>query len=128
LDYLDTIQLPGNALSVVTDIPSETGETHILVSIDNIHLPGSVTERLILGGHNVLVTGYEKRKNEDAKVESVLSFTIKDGSLVASQLPLVETIVRSQVEVGGGNTEGRLGGLLYTLENLRKRDGESAEE
>lgn len=106
----------------------ETGEEHIVVSIDNIYAPGSVTERVVLGGHHVLVTGYEVRKEEESKVEGVLSFAFRGGSLIPSKLPGLEAMLQNSSKVDGGNMRNRLAGLLYTLENLRKRDGESAEE
>ncbi|KAG4432211.1 hypothetical protein IFR05_012310 [Cadophora sp. M221] len=104
LEHNQTLSLPGNALAI-TVLPSK-----LIVSIDTIHSPGSTNEL---------------RSNTADRFNCLNSFEFQDGMLVGGGVVFTEGEVESDGEVGA---VGRLGNLLYGLENLRKREGDGGEE
>lgn len=88
--------------------------TSLVVSIDTIHTPGSTTER---------------RESTSAVVRP---FQVFDWQKSAGQLVengSFEFAAGGEGEQGINVSEGgSLGNLLYTLEGLRKREGEDKEE
>lgn len=106
LQHAQTLRLPGNALSVTTGIASPDGSpTRVLISVDSTHKPGSTTEL---------------SDSAEGSISPLQAFVFEDGKLAQDSFAL---------SVVGGNdvSEGAVGGLrnlLYSLENLRKRDGE----
>jgi tRNA (guanine-N(7)-)-methyltransferase subunit TRM82 len=107
IQHTQTITLPGNVLSVVL---VEGHEERILVSIDTIHKPCSTCER---------------REENDAP-DSIFLLTSHGEKFV-----LCETVVKAP-EIMDVDFEkaavGRLGNLLYSLENLRKREGDGTDD
>lgn len=104
---METISLRGNALSVVVDNKSTgTCVSHVLVSIDNIHKPGSIQE---------------PRDDKGGLPPRLQKFAVTDHGLVES--PLVFGPLQDEVTVVGIEMDDCLTNLLYNLENLRKRDG-----
>ncbi|KAL2064822.1 hypothetical protein VTL71DRAFT_3962 [Oculimacula yallundae] len=103
LEYMQTLQLSGNALSLVT---SPFG---ILVSIDTVHTPGSTSE---------------VRTESIETIQALESYVFQEGKLVSGGVTFVSAAGLGEVEAGA---VGRLGNLLYGLENLRKREGDGDE-
>lgn len=100
LEYIQTIRLPGNALAVEVNI--STAESSLVVSVDNIHKPGSTTER---------------RGDTDDTVKSLHSYRFQGRELAAAS---TFAVAPEDEELGSA----RLSNLLYSLENLRKREGD----
>lgn len=106
LEHAQSVPLTGNALSVVSGIPvSDGAPRQLFVSVDGIHKAGSTTEV----------------RDVSEEADNIEIFFIKDGVLSKhSSMKAVE---------GRDVTDGTLNGLrnlLYSLENLRKRDGEES--
>ncbi|TVY39124.1 tRNA (guanine-N(7)-)-methyltransferase non-catalytic subunit [Lachnellula occidentalis] len=106
LQHAQTLQLSGNALSVATGIAASDGTPkRVLISIDSTHKAGSTTEL---------------RDSTEELTSPFQAFILQDGNLAQDSFAL------SVVE-GNHVSEGAVVGLrnlLYSLENLRKRDGE----
>jgi tRNA (guanine-N(7)-)-methyltransferase subunit TRM82 len=96
------LRLSGNALSLVTE--ASTPEK-VLVSVDNIHKPGSITEL---------------RDSTEDSISPFQTFGFQQGGLVQDSFR-VATVEEGEVPEGAASG---LRNLLYSLENLRKRDGE----
>ena len=97
------------------DIPAQEkemgGHNRILVSIDTIHKPGSTTA---------------KRGDAVGKPNPLQSYQFREKELVhdvAFQVALAD-----QTEEASGGVIGRVTNLLYSLENLRKREGDAQED
>lgn len=93
------------------DLVSTTAEssdtvTGLIVSVDNIHKPGSTSKQ---------------REAEAVATSPLQSYTFKEGKLTEGGVTL-SSVAKSEE----GAVE-RLGNLLYNLENLRKRDGDADE-
>lgn len=101
-----TLGLGGNVLAVVAGIEAPDGTpSRILVSVDGIHKAGSTTEL---------------RNNVEKPISPFQAFSFANGVLNRDSFS-IDASKESEV------TEGVMGGLrnlLYSLENLRKRDGE----
>ncbi|KAF8863476.1 hypothetical protein BDZ45DRAFT_738447 [Acephala macrosclerotiorum] len=109
------VELPGNPLAVITDIPllSEGSTGDIIVSIDTIHQPGSIT----------------KLRSETSEAEKrLMIFHHWDVGLVPSDAAYKGPAEEDENLVQSGEKIGRLSNLLYSLENLRKRDGDGQDE
>lgn len=109
LKLTQVLALTGNPLSLVPEIqkPDSTSD-RVIVSVDNIHKPGSTTEL--------------RDSNEEA-VSPFQAFVYEDP---ANEILRPDSFTIVAVE-GESMTESVVGGLknlLYSLENLRKRDGE----
>jgi tRNA (guanine-N(7)-)-methyltransferase subunit TRM82 len=100
LVHIQTLALDGNALDIATD--SLSG--NLIVSIDTIHTPGSTTEL---------------RNNENA-VQALQTFQFKESAWGTSNL----TFDTPDADATQKEAYGTLSGVLYNLENLRKRGGE----
>ncbi|CZR50589.1 related to tRNA (guanine-N(7)-)-methyltransferase subunit trm82 [Phialocephala subalpina] len=105
------VELPGNPLAVLTDIPllSEGSTGDIVVSIDTVHLPGSTT---------VL------RSEPSGTEKCLMIFHHWDVGLVPSDAAYTEPVEDDDSVLRSGEGIGWLSNLLYNLENLRKRDGD----
>jgi tRNA (guanine-N(7)-)-methyltransferase subunit TRM82 len=117
LEYIQTLKLAGNALSVVVDLlprkPQSDTSNRLLVSIDSIHKPGSTTE---------------KREDADGNLNPLQSYQFQEGKLILDGTFQLATADPDEGEASGSVASGRLTNLLYSLENLRKREGEAQEE
>ncbi|KAE9381762.1 tRNA methyltransferas-like protein [Stipitochalara longipes BDJ] len=117
LEYIQTMKLSGNALAVVVDTSISNDQSdsskRLLVSIDTIHTPGSTTK---------------ERENAGTSLNPLQSYKFKDGRLVQDESFQLGIAGRDDGEVSGSGASGRLTNLLYSLENLRKREGEGQEE
>jgi tRNA (guanine-N(7)-)-methyltransferase subunit TRM82 len=103
LKHIQTLRVPGNALAVATC--KSASESNVVVSVDCIHKPGSTTER---------------RQGIEEAAEPLQLYKFQDHELVAA----------STFMLADGDDEYqsvRLTNLLYNLEYLRKRDGETRE-
>ncbi|KAH7417023.1 guanine-N(7)--methyltransferase subunit trm82 [Cadophora sp. MPI-SDFR-AT-0126] len=106
LTHLQTLPLQGNALAV----SPITATSKFIVSIDTIHKPGSTSE---------------VRTDDLEDLKSLQTFEFQDDILVESALAFERSEGGEEEQVGDS---GRLGNLLYGLENLRKREGDGGEE
>ncbi|PVH88513.1 hypothetical protein DL98DRAFT_648623 [Cadophora sp. DSE1049] len=106
LKHLQTLHLPGNVLSLATPTSSK-----LIVSIDTIHRPGSTSEL---------------RTDTNDNVKALQTFEFQDGMLVEGGVPFEKG--EGMAGEGESGAVGRLGNLLYGLENLRKREGDGGEE
>ena len=117
LEYIQTLELSGNALSVVVDSSPREDQSNpsnrLLVSIDTIHKPGSTTE---------------EREDTGKDLNPIQSYKFQEGKLVQDDTFQLDTAVLDHAEMSGNGVSGRLTNLLYNLENLRKREGEAQEE
>ncbi|KAF4625905.1 hypothetical protein G7Y89_g12261 [Cudoniella acicularis] len=116
LQYKQTLNLPGNALSVVTNlVASETAVplNKLIVSIDNVFKPGSTSEVRTLG---------------DETATPLLSFHFGNGLWVPETV-FEKSIAKDIENRQAGNVNiVALKNLLYGIENLRKRDNEDRDE
>lgn len=121
LQHAQTILLPGNALSVIL-LPSP--QPSLLVSVDTIHSPGTKSENTEQGRDRK-----ERERRSDADVvDPVLQFDF-DGAKFGGGKAFVKAADMLMVDAGSEKgAVGRLGNLLYGLENLRKREGDGTEE
>jgi len=94
--------LSGNALSVLPEAPAPE---QILISVDDVHKPGSIAEL---------------RESNDEATSPFQTFVFQKGVLVQHSFGLV-TVEDNEVPA---EAVSGLRNLLYSLENLRKRDGE----
>jgi len=128
------IPLQGNALDVTFIQTSQTSKS-IIVSIDNVHKPGSTTE---VRDNNVRVPTHDattwtdtsqdtprlqyfsrttgEQWQEDASLQEKFSAFVNGGSKLSSQ--------KVEDGAGPGSTGDKaLRDILYNVENLRKRPG-----
>ncbi|KAK2626640.1 hypothetical protein QTJ16_003815 [Diplocarpon rosae] len=109
LEHLQTLLLPGNVLCLVgTTVDASDATAGLIVSVDNIHKSGSTSDL---------------RENMTDFSSSLLAYKFQDRSLVEDGPNFSQF-----TDVGDGGAAGRLGNLLYSLENLRKREGQFNEE
>ena len=108
LQHSQTIVLPGNALSSITNVSEST--TKLIVSIDNVHKSGSTTDR---------------REESEELFNSLCSYTFQTHQAITGAS---FDVVEGREDADNGNVLGKLGNLLYTLENLRKRESDVREE
>lgn len=121
LAHAQTITLPGNALSVVL-LPSP--QPSLLVSVDTIHNPGTRSENTEQGRDR---KERERRSDVDI-VDPILRFNF-DGATFGAGGAFAKVAEMVMVDAESENgAVGRLGNLLYGLENLRKREGDGGEE
>jgi tRNA (guanine-N(7)-)-methyltransferase subunit TRM82 len=113
LKYRNTFRLPGNALAVVCDVPTNVESAEpapgIIVSIDTIHKPGSTIER---------------RCSTDDSINPLQCFVSQGCGLAQGQ----RFEPPDQMDVSENSSTGRLTNLLYNLENLRKSSAGTQEE
>ncbi|TVY84995.1 tRNA (guanine-N(7)-)-methyltransferase non-catalytic subunit trm82 [Lachnellula suecica] len=101
-----TLELGGNVLAAVTGIEAPDGTTsRVLVSVDGIHRAGSTTEL---------------RDSTEEPISPFQTFSFANGVLTQDSFAIGAS---EESEVAEG-VMGGLRNLLYSLENLRKRDGE----
>jgi tRNA (guanine-N(7)-)-methyltransferase subunit TRM82 len=106
LKQVQTLKLTGNAHSVVAGIAAPDGTARrVLVSVDNTHRTGSTTEL---------------RDSTEEVTSPFQAFAFEDGILVQDSFA-ISTVEGNDVSE---DAAGGLRNLLYSLENLRKRDGE----
>ena len=112
---MQTLKLPGNALSVVLDIldQEDTASNRLLVSVDTFHKPGSTTQ---------------VREAASKELNPLRSYKFRGGHLVQDDAFEIAVVVQDEAEVSAGGAGGKVTNLLYNLEPLRKRDGEGQEE
>ncbi|PBP24629.1 WD repeat domain-containing protein [Diplocarpon rosae] len=109
LEHLQTLLLPGNVLCLVgTTADASDATAGLIVSVDNIHKSGSTSDL---------------RENTTDFLSSLLAYKFQDRSLVENG-----PIFSQFTDLGDDGAAGRLGNLLYSLENLRKREGQVNEE
>jgi tRNA (guanine-N(7)-)-methyltransferase subunit TRM82 len=116
LNYMQTVKLSGNALAVVINTSPESDQsdsTQLIVSVDTFHKPGSTTEEW---------------KDADKDTYPLQRYKFQVGKLIQEGVFQVPTLVRDEGDASGSDASGRLTNLLYSLENLRKREGEAQEE
>lgn len=111
LQHIQTFELPGNPLAVETFAPLPiTGSSEdVVISIDTVHLPGSTTER---------------RSDASERDRALLGVQLRNMGLVSIEVVFNESTESCTSQLQNGDSKGRLSNLLYSLENLRKRDGE----
>ncbi|KUJ22247.1 uncharacterized protein LY89DRAFT_714084 [Mollisia scopiformis] len=113
LRYIQTFELPGNPLAVVANMsPTQCSSNEVIVSVDMVHQPGSTVERRL----------------GSATEQSLLAIQLCDSGLVSGGVTFREPVEEDKSLSSSDDTTGRLGNLLYNLENLRKRDGEGQDE
>jgi hypothetical protein len=130
--YHQTLDLPGNAL----DVAYVQEEHTIMVSTDNIHIPGSVkksrTDPAPLGGSVVSFQLTYNNTSEGKGAERHLRWRPSDrfASLSASLLSGTLVAPKLASQTNPKATYSELGEFLYGLENLRKSrsDTEVADE
>lgn len=114
---MQTVKLSGNALAVVINplagSDQSDSSTQLIVSVDTFHKPGSTTEEW---------------KDADKNTYPLQRYKFQDGKLIQEGVFQVPTPVRDEGDASGSGASGRLTNLLYSLENLRKREGEAQEE
>lgn len=121
------IPLNGNALDVAL-IMDPTGSVRIVVSIDNVHKPGSTTEKRE-DQVSSLFTYMRESLLTQKKVPKLQCFSLQPEGLWQEDVELakgLETFERS-----GNTANSRVQGadddavrtILYNVENLRKRPG-----
>ena len=108
LEHTQTVELPGNALSVIS-INSDNHRS-IVVSVDCIHKSGSTTEH---------------RDSQGQSINPLHSYAFQSLRLIPTS---TFEVVDDPEKLDNGDAMGRLTNLLYSLENLRKSDGDSREE
>lgn len=108
LEHIKTVELPGNALSSIAYISDNA--TRLVVSVDTIHKSGSTTER---------------RDPHEDSIGPLLSYRFQNQEVIAGAN---FEVVDEEEEVDNDSALGRLGNLVYNLENLRKREGDAREE
>ncbi|EKD17319.1 WD repeat domain-containing protein [Drepanopeziza brunnea f. sp. 'multigermtubi' MB_m1] len=109
LEHLQTLQLLGNALGLIITSGEQSDATAgLVVSIDTIHKAGSTSEH---------------RESKTDLQSSLQSYKFQEGMLVEGGVAFSPA---DDVE-GESGPPDRLGGLLYNLENLRKREGDNEE-
>ena len=117
LEYIQTFELPGNALAVVVDTTTRKEQrdssNRLLVSIDTIHRLGSTME---------------ERDDADTSPHPLQLCKFRDGKLGQDESMELPAAVRDAGDAKSSGAFGRLANLLYSLENLRKREGEGQEE
>ncbi|KAK0118877.1 tRNA (guanine-N(7)-)-methyltransferase non-catalytic subunit trm82 [Cadophora gregata f. sp. sojae] len=104
LEYLQTLALPGNVLAL------SLTSSRLIVSIDTIHKPGSTNE-------------LRTETTENLNVLQTFEFSTQELMLVEGALAFAKIEEDWKLDA-----VGRLGNLLYGLENLRKREGDGGEE
>jgi tRNA (guanine-N(7)-)-methyltransferase subunit TRM82 len=113
---MQTVKLSGNALAVVINAPAESDQsdssTQLIVSVDTFHKPGSTTEE-----------GWDA----DQDPYPLQSYKFQDGKLIQEGAFQIPTLVRDEIDTSGSGASGRFTNFLYSLENLRKREGETQE-
>jgi len=70
----------------------------------------------------------EERDDADTSPGPLQLCKFRDGKLVQDELFELPIAVRDDGEASASSASGRLTNLLYSLENLRKREGEGSEE
>ena len=100
LHHVHTLKLPGNVLNIATVAGG------VVLSIDTIHKPGSMTDRREPGAESI---------------DSLQAFIFQGRELVPSTMKF--DVAKDEVE-----ESGRLTNVLYGLQNLRKRDDGREEE
>jgi tRNA (guanine-N(7)-)-methyltransferase subunit TRM82 len=85
----------------------------LLVSVDNLHKPGSTTEQ---------------RDDTDKELNQLQSYKFQEGMLVRDRAFCLATGGQEGAAEGRSGASGRHTNLLYNLENLRKKEGEDKEE
>lgn len=112
MEYLQTVTLLGNALTVSTiqGADEAQADSGFLVSMDTVYKPGSTTE---------------PRGDAQGLLHSLQSYKLEDGKVVEGGVvfPMV-----GEGAVGQTGADDRLGNLLYNLENLRKREGDGRDD
>ncbi len=83
------------------------------MSIDTFHKPGSTTE---------------EREEAGTILNPLHSYKFKEGKLVQNESFQPAIAAQEDGEASTSGASGRLTNLLYSLENLRKREGEGQEE
>ncbi|RDL34641.1 uncharacterized protein BP5553_07769 [Venustampulla echinocandica] len=109
LEYTQTLKLQGNALSVATDLPTLEVGKRMLVSIDDIYEPGSATQLRPVG---------------DNITNPLQAFVFENGVWVTDEGFKMALVKDDEALAGRDGNNSRLQNLLYSIENLRKRDGE----
>lgn len=110
LEHTQTVKLPGNSLSAIAyNLNTASG---LVVSIDNINKPGTTTEA-------------RDPSDSQESVSLLLSYTFRNHQAIAED---TFEPMNNEDERNNSNTSGMLGNLLYNLENLRKREGDTKEE
>ncbi|KIN04850.1 hypothetical protein OIDMADRAFT_39319 [Oidiodendron maius Zn] len=102
LKHIQTVKLPGNALALTTY--ALTPEGSIIVSVDSIHKPGSITDC----------------RSEAEATEPLRLYMFRGNELNNKSIFKPTNAYDEKQSV-------KLTNLLYNLENLRKRDGEAKE-
>lgn len=105
---MQTLPLSGNALAL--SLVAKPNTSGLIISIDTIHVPGS-TSKL--------------RTDSTETLKALQSFEFQDGQLVEGGVAFARSEGADEKDAG---VLGRLGNLLYGLENLRKREGDGGEE
>lgn len=116
LEYIQTLKLSGNALSVVIDTSrnhQSNTSNRLLVSIDTIHKPGSTSEA---------------KDDADKNLNPLQLYQFQEGRLIQDGKFQLAAADQDESEGSRSSASGRLTNLLYSLENLRKREEEAQEE
>ena len=117
LEYMQTLILLGIALAIVfgTSLKEDEfdGSNRLVVSIDTTHKPGSTTE---------------EREDASQNLNPFQSYIFQNGKMVQDGTFQLAIAKQDEGEANGSGAPGRLTNLLYSLENLRKREGDMREE
>lgn len=123
LRYHQTILLSGNVLDVII-LPDET--TRALISIDNIHLPGSMVREKLELSECKLLTTLEFHGSDLTWSERTETFGLNAGAEAIADIPKASEPEAASSSRPRGEYS-TLGEFLYGLENLRKKRGVAEE-
>jgi hypothetical protein len=102
LTHMQTLNLPGNVLCLVTS------SSRVIISVDTVHAPGSTTELF----------------TSDKPAPSFYTYNF-NGDVFEENTTFQIAGVEHNDVVGIDSVENkRMGTLLYSIENLRKRVGD----
>lgn len=85
----------------------------LFVSVDTIHKSGSTTE---------------ERGGADRALNPLQAYVFEEGKLIQDASFQIASAVQNEDWTSGDGASGRLTNLLYSLENLRKREGDAQED
>ncbi|CZT47976.1 related to tRNA (guanine-N(7)-)-methyltransferase subunit trm82 [Rhynchosporium secalis] len=102
LEHIQTLRLSGNALALVSN------SSGLVVSVDTIHKEGSISEL---------------RNENPEDLTCLQSYKFEKEQLVPNGVAFAKGEESKETEA-----VGKLGNLLYGLENLRKREGDAGDE
>ena len=125
LQHQQTIPLSGNALDLTV---SSEEEVTAIVSIDNVHVPGSMMRQRSETDQSDPIIALKLDTKTLCWSRRDGAFSVKTNSLTCLQAVLPETQASPARSSRARGEYSALGELLYGLENLRKKRGVQAED